>query len=86
MWDLKFIKNIPVTITGVFGRRMLKVKDFLALKKGHVLELDKFAGEPIDLYMNGRHIARGEIVITNDRYGIRLTDIIEKSHIKSKDS
>lgn len=75
---ISFINDIPMSLTVVYASRELFVRDFMDLKPGVVLELDKLAGEPFDLYMNGTIIAKGEIVIVNERYGIRLTDILVK--------
>ena len=76
--NLAFINDIPILLVGVFGERTINVRSFLDFKPGYVLELDKLAGEPIDLYMNGTFIAKGEVIIINEKFGVRLTDIVEK--------
>ena len=58
------------------GRTSMTVKDLLQLGPGSIIELSKLAGEPLDIFVNGKEIARGEVVVINDRFGIRLTDII----------
>ena len=81
---LNFLSNVPILLKGIFGKKVIRVREFQDFKPGLVLELDKLAGEPIDLYMNGIYIARGEVIIVNERYGIRLTDIAKKNGVWSK--
>jgi flagellar motor switch protein FliN/FliY len=74
--NLDFILDIPLKISVELGRTSLYVKDILQLGQGSVLELDKLAGEPLEVLVNGKLIARGEVVVVNEKFGIRLTDII----------
>ncbi|MBM3375025.1 MAG: flagellar motor switch protein FliN [Betaproteobacteria bacterium] len=70
------LQNIPVTISIEVGRASLKIRDLLRLSQGSVVELDRLAGEPLDLLVNSTVVAQGEIVLVNDRYGIRLTRVV----------
>jgi flagellar motor switch protein FliN/FliY len=77
-YNFEFVQDVPLTLSVEFGRARVHVRDFLEFKEGYVLELNKMAGEPLELYMNGRLLAKGEVVVTQEKFGIRLTDIIEK--------
>jgi flagellar motor switch protein FliN/FliY len=70
------VLDIPVNVTVELGRAKMQIRNLLALSYGSVVELDVLAGEPLDVMVNGCLIAQGEVVIVNDRYGIRLTDIV----------
>jgi flagellar motor switch protein FliN/FliY len=70
------LQNIPVTISVEVGRAVLKISDLLRLAQGSVVELGRIAGEPLDLLVNDTVVAQGEVVLVNDRYGIRLTRVI----------
>lgn len=74
--DVALIKNVPVTISVEVGRSVLKISDLLRLAQGSVLELDRIAGEPVDLLVHDTVVAQGEVVLINDRYGIRLTRVV----------
>ena len=74
--DPEVLQNIPVTISIEVGRASLKFRDLLRLSQGSVVELDRLAGEPLDLLVNQTVVAQGEIVLDNDRYGIRLTRVV----------
>ncbi|HEC24776.1 MAG TPA: flagellar motor switch protein FliN [bacterium] len=74
--NLDFILDIPLTISVELGRTKMIINDMLQLGQGSVLELTKLAGEPLDIYVNGKLMARGEVVLVNDKFGVRLTDII----------
>lgn len=76
MKNLDFLLDIPLHVTVEVGRSKILIKDLLAMREGNVIELDKLAGEPLDLYVNGRLIARGEAVLINEKFGIRLTDVV----------
>ena len=67
------LQNIPVTISVEVGRTSLKIRDLMRLTQGSVVELDRLAGEPLDLLVNNTLVAQGEVVLVNDRYGVRLT-------------
>jgi flagellar motor switch protein FliN/FliY len=70
------ILDIPVTLTVELGRTKIAIRNLLQLAQGSVVELDALAGEPMDVLVNGCLIAQGEVVVVNDKFGIRLTDII----------
>lgn len=77
--DIDLIMDVPVQLTVELGRTRLTIKNLLQLGQGSVVELDGLAGEPMDIFVNGYLIAQGEVVVVEDRYGIRLTDIITPS-------
>ncbi len=70
------LQNISVTLAIEVGRAQIKIKDLMRLTQGSVVELDRIAGEPLDLLVNDTVVAQGEIVLVNDRYGIRLTRVV----------
>ena len=74
--NLDFILDIPLKVSVELGRTSVVIKDLLQLGQGSVLELDKLAGEPLEVLVNGKLVARGEVVVVNEKFGIRLTDII----------
>jgi flagellar motor switch protein FliN/FliY len=74
--NLDFLYDIPLNISVEVGRSKIKLKDLLKMGEGYVLELDKLAGEPLDLYVNSKLIAKGEAVMVGDKFGIRLTDVV----------
>ena len=73
------LQNIPVTLSIEVGRAVIKIRDLLRLTQGSVVELDRIAGEPLDLLVNNTVVAQGEVVLVNDRYGIRLTRVVPAS-------
>ena len=77
--DYDMILDIPVQITVELGRTKLSIRNLLQLAHGSVVELEALAGEPMDVLVNGTLIAQGEVVVVNDKFGIRLTDIITPS-------
>jgi len=79
MNELDMILDIPVQIAVELGRTKITIKNLLQLAHGSVVELDAMAGEPMSVFVNGTLIAQGEVVVVNDRFGIRLTDIITPS-------
>ncbi|GAA5178722.1 MULTISPECIES: flagellar motor switch protein FliN [Halomonadaceae] len=79
MRDLEMIMDIPVKLTVELGRTRLTIKQLLELAQGSVIELDGLAGEPMDILINGYLIAQGEVVVVDDKYGIRITEIITPS-------
>ena len=79
MNELDMILYIPVQITVELGRTKITIKNLLQLAHGSVVELDAMAGEPMDVLVNGTLIAQGEVVVVNDKFGIRLTDIVNPS-------
>lgn len=74
--SLDFILDIPLKVTVELGRTRMSVKDILQLSQGSVVELSKFAGEPLEILVNDRLVARGEVVTVNEKFGVRLTDIL----------
>lgn len=77
--DLNMILDIPVQLTVELGRTKIPIKHILQLAQGSVVELEALAGEPMDVLVNGYLIAQGEVVVVNDKFGIRLTDIVTPS-------
>ncbi|MBE0367421.1 flagellar motor switch protein FliN [Pseudoalteromonas sp. MMG013] len=75
---LDTILDIPVTISMEVGRSKINIRNLLQLNQGSVVELDRVAGEPLDVLVNGTLIAHGEVVVVNDKFGIRLTDVISQ--------
>jgi flagellar motor switch protein FliN/FliY len=84
--DVGMIMDLPVKVMVELGRTKMSIGELMALHKGSVIELNVHAGDPLDLVVNGCLIAQGEVVIVNDRYGIRLTDIISPSERLRKTS
>jgi len=74
--DVEVVQSVPVTISVEVGRAVLKIRDLIRLTQGSVVELDRMAGEPLDLLVNNTVVAQGEVVLVNDRYGIRLTRVV----------
>lgn len=77
--NLDVILDVPVTLSMEFGRTQISIRNLLKLNQGSVVELDRLAGEPLDILVNGTLVAHGEVVVVNDKFGIRLTDIISLS-------
>ena len=74
--NLDVILDVPVTLSMEVGRTRIPIRNLLQLNQGSVVELERAAGEPLDLYVNGTLIAQGEVVVVNDRFGVRLTDVV----------
>jgi len=74
--DMDFILDIPLFLTVELGRSRMLISELLQLGQGSVVELSKLAGEPMDIFVNQRLIARGEVVVVNEKFGVRLTDIV----------
>ena len=74
--SLDFILDVPLRVTVELGRAKLPIREILQLAQGSVVELTKFAGEPLEILINDKLIARGEVVVVNEKFGVRLTDII----------
>jgi flagellar motor switch protein FliN/FliY len=77
--SLDAILDVPITISMEIGRTKINIRNLLQLNQGSVVELDRLAGEPMDVLVNGTLIAQGEVVVVNEKFGIRLTDIISPS-------
>lgn len=75
--NLRVLENIDVELTVVVGNAELKIRDLLRLNEGSVIELDRLAGDPLDIMANGTMIARGEVVMVGERFGIRFTEIVD---------
>lgn len=73
---LDFLLDVTLQVTVEVGRARMTIQDLLQLGQGSVVELEKLAGEPLDIFINGKQVARGEAVIVNEKFGVRLTDII----------
>ena len=76
---IDLLLDIPLQVSVEVGRSKILVRELLQMQEGTLIELDKLAGEPLDLYVNGRLIARGEAVVVNDKFGLRLTDVVSPS-------
>jgi flagellar motor switch protein FliN/FliY len=74
--NLDMILDVPVTLAMEVGRTRLSIRNLLQLNQGSVVELDRSAGEPLDVFVNGTLVAHGEVVVINEKFGIRLTDVI----------
>ena len=77
--NLEMVLDVPVTIAMEIGRTRISIRNLLQLNQGSVVELDRLAGEPLDVLVNGTLIAHGEVVVVNEKFGIRLTDVISPS-------
>ncbi|TPW16723.1 MAG: flagellar motor switch protein FliN/FliY [Halothiobacillaceae bacterium] len=77
--NLEVILDIPVSISMEVGRTRISIRNLLQLNQGSIVELDRLAGEPLDVLVNGTLVAHGEVVVINERYGIRLTDVISSA-------
>ena len=82
--DLNFILDIPLTMTVELGRCRLLISEMLQLGQGSVIELMKLAGEPMEIFVNQKLIARGEVVVVNEKFGVRLTDIVSPAERVSR--
>jgi len=82
--SLGFVMDVPVELTVVIGRKSMRIGEILRLGPGSVLELDKASGEPLDIFANGRLIARGEAVVVGERYGVRLTEVLVVDELASR--
>jgi flagellar motor switch protein FliN/FliY len=76
---LELLLDVPLDLSVELGRTRMSIQDLLNLSPGSVVELDKIAGEPLDILLNDRLIARGEAVVVNDKFGVRITDIVSPS-------
>jgi len=75
---LDLLLDVPLEVSVELGRSRLSIQNLLALGPGSVVELDKLAGDPLDILVNGRLVARGEAVVVNDKFGVRITDIVSR--------
>ncbi|MCG8435783.1 MAG: flagellar motor switch protein FliN [Gammaproteobacteria bacterium] len=74
--NLEVILDVPVTLSMEVGRAKMSIRNLLQLNQGSIVELEREAGEPLDLFVNGTLVAHGEVVVVNERFGIRLTDVV----------
>ncbi len=74
--DIDFLLDIPLEVTVELGRTKILIKDLLQLGQGSVVELEKIAGEPMEILVNNKLVAKGEVVVVNEKFGIRLTDVL----------
>jgi flagellar motor switch protein FliN/FliY len=71
--------DVPLRVTVELGRTRMKIRDVLSLVPGSIVELEKLAGEPVDILVNGKEIARGEVVVIDEEFGVRITDIASRA-------
>ncbi|MDP6944373.1 MAG: flagellar motor switch protein FliN [Myxococcota bacterium] len=76
--SLDFLMEVPLKVTVELGRKKMRISELLSLAKGSVVELEKVAGEPLDVLVNDQLVARGEAVVINDKFGVRLTDVVDR--------
>ena len=76
---MDLIMDIPVTVSVEIGRTKINIRNLLQLQQGSIVELDRLAGEPLDIFVNKTLIAHGEVVVVNDKFGVRITDVISKT-------
>lgn len=87
--EIRFIYDVPLTIAAELGQLEMTIRELLSLNINAVIELEKLAGEPLEILINGKKVCRGEVIVINEHYGIRMTDLIdpkENTDIKSKTS
>ena len=77
--DIELYLDVPLRVTVELGRRRMPIGELLALAKGSVIELDKVANDPLDVRVNDKLVARGEAVVVNDKFGVRLTEVVSRS-------
>lgn len=82
--DLRRISGIPMELSVEIGRTQMTVGETLCLRAGSIVTLDRFAGEPVDLLVNGTPIATGEVVVVDDKFGLRITQVIEESELQQE--
>ena len=75
--DLEAVFDVPVTVSAILGRSLMDVSELLNMEEGSIIPLDRKVGEAIDIYVNNRHVARGEVVMTEGRLGVTMTEIIK---------
>jgi flagellar motor switch protein FliN/FliY len=74
--SVKFLFDVPMTVEAILGSTEVSIKDVLEIAPGSVVELDKAYGEPVDIYLNGRLVARGDVVIVGEQFGVKITEIL----------
>ncbi len=83
--NLTWLNDVPLKLTVELGQGKITIRDLLKLKDGSIIDLDKLAGEPLELFVNDKLVSRGEVVVSNDHYAIRLTDVISDIDIKESE-
>jgi flagellar motor switch protein FliN/FliY len=81
--SIEFLRDVPLRVTVELGRTRLLIKDVLALRNGSVVELDRQAGAPVDVLVNGILIARGEVVVVDERFGVRINEVVPSAQISA---
>ena len=79
-WTLEALYEVPVQVSVVLGRTSMQLSQLLKLAKGAVIELDRAVGEPVDVFVNNKLVAKGEVVVVENKIGVTLTEIIKKEH------
>jgi len=79
--EVDFLHDVPISVRAQTGRSQISMKNILALKSGSIVEFQKVVGEPMDIYIGGRLMCRGEIVVVNERYGIRISEVIRSEDV-----
>ena len=82
---ISYLNNVPLRITAELSRARITMRNLLEYKKGSVIQLEKLAGEPMDILINDEYVAKGEVVVVNDKYAVRLTDLIEKMEMLNRE-
>jgi flagellar motor switch protein FliN/FliY len=75
--DLRVLSEVPLQVTVELGRAMMRVRNLLALREGSVIELDRAPGSPVDVFVNGRLVARGDVVVVDEEFGVRVTEVLD---------
>ncbi|MFN8109665.1 MAG: flagellar motor switch protein FliN [Thermoleophilia bacterium] len=78
--DIGLLMDVPLQVSVELGRTELRIRNVLELVPGSIIELDRLAGEPVDVLVNGKHLARGEVVVIDEEFGIRITDIASQAN------
>jgi flagellar motor switch protein FliN len=82
---VSYINDVPLRITAELSRARITMRDLLGYKKNSIIQLEKLAGEPMDVLINDQYVAKGEVVVVNDKYAVRLTDLIEKMEVLNRE-
>ena len=82
---LSYLSDVPLRITAELSRARITMRDLLGYKKSSIIQLEKLAGEPMDILINDEYVAKGEVVVVNDKYAVRLTDLIEKMEVLNRE-
>lgn len=77
--DLRLLSEVPLEVTVELGRAVMKVRNLLSLREGSVIELNRTPGAPVDVLVNGRLVARGDVVVVDDEFGVRITEVLDRA-------